>query len=105
MLSPRARGPIDLHLIVLLADLNVRVLRQIGHHLHRGKGGLSPGVGVKGGNPHQPVNAMLSPKIAVGIFPLDHNGGRLDPRLVRLLIVHDLIGKSLALGPTGVHAV
>ena len=48
---------------------------------------------------------MLPPEIAVGVLPLDHDGGRLDPRLVPLLVVHNLVGEAVALGPAGVHAV
>ena len=93
MLAAGAAGPVDLHLDVLGADLDLHVLGQVGHDLHRGEGGLPPGVGVKGGHPHQAVH------------PLDHNGGRLDARLVPVLIVHDLIGEAVAFGPAGVHAV
>ena len=48
---------------------------------------------------------MLPAEIAVGVLALDHNGGGLDARLVALLIVHDLIGEAVALGPAGVHPV
>ena len=48
---------------------------------------------------------MLPSQVAVGVLPLHHDGGRLDARLVPLLVVHDLIGKAVALGPAGVHAV
>ena len=105
MLAAGTAGPVDLHLDVLGADFDLHVLGQVGHDLHRGEGGLPPGVGVKGGHPHQSVHPVLSPQVAVGVLPLDHDGGRLDARLVPVLVVHDLIGEAVALGPAGVHAV
>ena len=105
MLASGAGGAVDLHLDVLRPDLHLYILRQVWHNLHRGEGGLPPGVGVKWGHPHQAVNAVLSPEVAIGVLPLDHNGGRLDPRLVAVLIVHDLIGKTVTLCPAGVHPV
>ena len=105
MLSAGAGGPVDLHLDVLGADVDLHILGQVGHHLHRGKGGLPPGVGVEGGHPDQAVDAVLPTEVAVGVLPLDHNGGRLNARLVPLLIVHQLVGEAPALGPACVHPI
>ena len=105
MLAASAGRAVDLHLDVLRPDLDLHILRQVGHDLHRGEGGLPPGVGIKWRYPHQAVDTVLSPEVAVGVLPLDHNGGRLDARLVTVLIVHDLIGKAVALRPAGVHPI
>ena len=105
VLAAGAAGPVDLHFNVLGADLNVRVLGQVGHDLHRGKGGLAAGVGVKGGDPDQPVHPVLAPEVAVGVFPLNHNGGGFEAGFVPLLVVHNFIGKAVALCPAGVHPV
>ena len=105
MLAAGAAGAVDLHLDVLRADLHLHVLGQVGHDLHGSEGGLAAGIGVKGRDTHQTVHAVLTPQVAVGVLALDHNGGRLDARLVAVLIVHDLVGKAVALGPAGVHTV
>ena len=51
------------------------------------------------------MDAVFPAKIAVGILALDHNGGGFQAGFVALLIVHDLIGEAVALGPAGVHPV
>ena len=105
MLAAGAAGPVDLHLDVLVPDLHLVVILDLGHDLHGGEGGLPPGVGVKGRDPHQPVDAVLALQEAVGVVPLDGNGCGLDARLVSVLIVQDLVGEVVALRPAGVHAV
>jgi hypothetical protein len=54
---------------------------------------------------HQPVHAVLTLEVAIGVVPLDEDGRGLDARLVAVLVVQQLIGKAVALGPTGIHAV
>ena len=105
MLAAGAAGPVDLHLNVLLPDLHLVVILDLGHDLHRGKAGLPAGVGIKGRHPDQPVDAVLTLQKAVGVIPLDGNGRGLDARLVAVLIVQDLIGEVVALRPAGVHPV
>ena len=105
MLAAGAAGPVDLHLDVLVPDLHLVVVLDLGHDLHGGEGGLPPGVGVKGGHPDQPVDAVLAFQQAVGVLPLDGDGRGLDARLVPVLVVQDLIGEIVALGPAGVHPV
>ena len=103
MLAAGAGGAAGLHLDVLGPDLHLDVVGQLRHDLHRGKGGLPPGVGVKGGHPHQPVHAVLAPQKAVGVLPLDGDGGGLDARLVALFIVEGGALEVVTLGPAGVH--
>ena len=105
MLAAGAAGPVDLHLNVLLPDLHLVVILDLGHDLHRGKAGLPAGVGIKGRHPDQPVDAVLTLQKAVGVIPLDGDGRGFDARLVAVLIVQDLVDKAVALGPAGVHPV
>ena len=106
VLTARAGGAVDLHFIVLGPDLEVLgVILDLGNHFDGGKRGLPPGVGVKGGHPHQPVDAVLPLQEAVGVFAGDHDGGGLDSGLVALLVVQDLIAKAVTLRPSGVHPV
>ena len=105
MLAAGAAGPVDLHLDVLVPDLHLVVILNLRHDLHRGKAGLPAGVGVKGRDPHQPVDAVLALQKAVGVVPLDGDGRGLDARLIPVLVVQDLVGEVVALRPAGVHPV
>ena len=51
------------------------------------------------------MNAVLALQKAVGVLPLDGDGGGLDARLVPVLVVQDFIREALPLHPAGVHAV
>ena len=51
------------------------------------------------------MDAVLALQIAVGVFALNKDGGGLDTRLVTGLVVHELVGVAVALGPAGVHPV
>ena len=66
---------------------------------------MPPAGGVKGGDPDQPVDAVLALQKAVGVLALDHNGGALDAGLVPVQIVHhpDLV--AVPVGPHVVHPV
>ena len=105
MLAAGAGGPVDLHLDILVPDLDLVVIFDLGHHLHRSKGGLPAGVGVKGRDPHQTVHAVLALQKAIGILALDGDGRGLDARLVTVFIVEDLVGELMPLRPAGVHPV
>ena len=105
MLAAGAGGPVDLHLDVLLPDLHGVVVLHLRHNLNGGEGGLAAGVGVKGGNPDQPVDAVFTLQKAIGVFALNGDGGGLDAGLVAVLVVQDLVDEAMALGPAGIHAV
>ncbi len=105
VLAACAGGAVDLHLNVLRPDLHFFVVRQLRHDLHSGKAGLAAGVGIKGGDADQPVDAVLAFQQAVGVFALDGNNGGFDARLVAFFIVQGLPGKAVALRPAGVHTV
>ena len=105
VLAAGAGGPVDLHLDVLLPDLHGVVVLHLRHNLNGGEGGLAAGVGVKGGNPDQPVDAVFTLQKAIGVFALNGDGGGLDAGLVAVLVVQDLVDEAMALGPAGIHAV
>ena len=106
MLAAGTGGTVDLHLIVLGADLHIlAVVLDVGDDLDGGEGGLAAGVGVEGGDAHQPVDAVFTLQESVGVLALDHNVRGLQPGLVPFQIVQDLIGEAVALGPAGVHPV
>ena len=105
MLAACAGGTAGLHLDVLGPDLDLAVIVQLGHDLQGGEAGLTAGVGVKGANADETVDAVLTLEVAVGILTLDEDGGGLDARLVAGLVVHELVGIAVALGPAGIHPV
>ena len=49
--------------------------------------------------------AVLTLEVTIGVIPLNEDGCGLDARLIAVLIVQQLIGKAMPLGPAGVHAV
>ena len=51
------------------------------------------------------MHAILALEEAVGVLALDEDIGGLDAGGVAILIVHDLVGKAVALCPARVHAV
>ena len=105
VLAACAGAAAGLHFDVLRPDLDLAVVVQLRHDLQRGKAGLPPRVGVKGAHAHQPVHAVFALQIAIGVLALDEDSGGLDARLVAGLIVHQLVGVPVALGPAGVHPV
>ena len=105
VLAACAGGAACLHLDVLGADLDLAVVVQLRHDLQGGKAGLTAGVGVEGTDTDETVDAVLALEVAVGVLALDEDGGGLDARLVAGLVVHELIGVAVALGPAGIHTV
>ena len=105
MLAAGAAGTEHLHLDFLGTDLNFAVVLDFRHDLQGGKAGLPPGIGIEGAHPHQAVYAVFALEIAVGVVPLDEDGGGFDAGLVTVLIVQQLVGEPVALGPAGVHTV
>ena len=105
VLAACAGAAAGLHFDVLRPDLDLAVVVQLRHDLQRSEAGLASGVGIEGRNTHQTVNTVLALQIAVGILPLDEDGGGLDARLIAGLVVHELIGVAVALRPAGIHPV
>ena len=104
MLAAGTGGAEHLHLDILRADVHLYIVGNLRHDLQRGEGGLTPGGGVKGGDPDQPVHAVLTLEVAVGILTLDGNGGALEAGLVAVQVVQRLAHVAVALRPAGVHA-
>ena len=106
MLAARTRRAEHLHLVIIRLDLEITgIIRDIRDDLDRGKRGVTAAGGIKRRNTHQTVHARLTLEEAVGVFALDDDIGGLEAGLFAVLIVHDLIGKAVALGPPGIHAV
>ncbi len=105
LLSAGARGAVDLHLDILVAQLDLAVVGDLGHDLDRGEGGVAASGGVERGDAHQTVDAVLALEEAVGVLALDHDGRALQPGLVAVEIVHQLDLVAVALGPHIIHAV
>jgi hypothetical protein len=65
---------------------------------------MSAGVGVKGGYPHEPVNARLGLEVSVGELAADGKGHTLDPCLLAPLVIGDLRAPPLPLTVAEIHA-
>ena len=107
MLAAGAGGTVNLHLNVLVPDLHiVGGVLNFRNHLHRRKGGLPPGVGVKGRHPHQPVHPVFPPSESRRHFPPPRRCPPIfSPASSPLLVVQDLVGVAVGLRPAGIHPV
>ena len=105
VLAAGAGGAVDLHFDILRPDLHLFIVRQLRHDFHSGKAGLTAGVGVKGRDADQTVNAVFAFQQAVGIFAFNGDDGRLDARLVALFVVQRFPRKAVALRPAGIHPI
>jgi hypothetical protein len=71
--------------------------------LDAGERRLPAALVVVGGDPDQPVRALLDRERPVGIRRVDGEGGRLDPGLLRVGGVEDVGRPAVALGVPQVH--
>ena len=106
MLTACAGGTEHLHLIVLRTDFHIlRIVFDVRNDFNGGEGGLTAGIGIKGRHTNQAVDTVLSLQEAISILAFNEDVGGFQSRLVAFLIVHDLIGKAVALRPAGIHPV
>ena len=103
VLAAGTRGAEDVHLDVLLPDVDLDRVVDVGIDEDRGERGVPAGLGVVGRDPDQPVDALLRLQVAVGVLALDLDGDRLDPRLFARQEVEDRDLKPVPLGPPDVH--
>ena len=104
MLAAGAAGPEGVDADILFVEIDVDGVVEFRHDHHRGEGGVAAAAGVKGRDPHQPVDAELGPHIAVGIAPLDEDGDTLGAGLVARQDIEDIGAEALAFRPAQVHA-
>ena len=105
LLAARAGRAVHVHLDVLVAQLDLAVLGDLGHDLHGGERRVPAAGGVKRADAHEAVDAVFALEEAVGVLAFDHDRRALDAGLVAVEIVHELDGVAVALGPHVVHAV
>ena len=75
MLAAGALGPICVDTKVLLAYLDIRLVTEVGHDIHACEAGVSPGIGVKWADPHQPMNTPLGFESSVCAITFDRECG------------------------------
>ncbi len=105
VLAAGTRGAVDLHLDIFGADIHLDGVVQLRHDFQRSKAGLAAGVGVKGRDAHQTVDAILALEQAVGVGALDHDGSTLQTGLIAVLIVQHFHGHAVGLCPLAVHTI
>jgi hypothetical protein len=76
-LPARTRRPVDVHPDLVVAHHHLDVLH-LGDHRHRRKGRVSALRRVEGRDADEAVHADLALEVAVGVFPGDGDGRRLD---------------------------
>ena len=100
---PHAARPVGVDAEVLLVDLDLDVVRQLGPDVDRGERGVAAGRLVERRDAHEPVDAGFGRHQAERVVAADGEGGALEARLVARLVVHDLAAEAAALGPAQVH--
>ena len=105
MLSAGAAAPVGVDTQVFFVDLHVQVFLNIRHDIQRHKGSLPFSLGIEGGNPHQPVHALLGFQITIGICSVDLESHRLDSGFLPIQVIQHFHGKAPALRPAVVHPV
>ena len=103
MLAAGAGRAEDVHLDVLLADVDLDGVVDVGIDEHRGERGVPPRLGIVRRDPDQPVDALLRLEVAVGVFALDLDRDRLDARLFPRQQVEHRDLEAVPLRPAHVH--
>ena len=103
VLTARARRAIGIDAQIGFVDLDVDVVVDLGIDPDAGEAGVAPRRAVVGADPDQPVDAAFGLQIAVGIFALDQDRRRLDPRLFARMMVDQIDLHPVALAPARVH--
>jgi hypothetical protein len=103
VLSALAASAHRLDLEVLLLDVDVDVVIDLGDDGHGGEGRLPTGLGVEGADADEPMDAVLRLEVAVGVLAADGDGGVLDACLVPRLPVEELDLEASPLAPPAVH--
>ena len=88
---------------VLVGDLDLDVLVDLGRHVDGSERGVPPLRRVEGRDPHQPVDAHLALQVSVGVVPDDVERGALDARLLAVLPLDELGLPAARLGEAHVH--
>ena len=104
VLAARAARSIGVDPQVLVVDVDVDVLGQLGPDVHRREGGMAPGGLIERRNAHEPMNAGFGRQQSVRVLPGDGEGDALQPGLVARLVVDDLALEPAALHPSQIHA-
>ena len=105
LLAACTGGTVNVHLDILVAQLDLVIVADLGHYLDRGKRGMAAAGRVKRRDAHKAVDTVLAFQEAVSVFALDHDGRAFDAGLVAVEIVHEFDGVAVAVGPHIVHAV
>jgi hypothetical protein len=88
---------------VLLLDLDLDVLVDLGPDEDGRERGVAAGRGVEGADAHEPVDPDLGREIAVRVLPVHEHGRALDAGLLAGLDVREVALEALAVAPPEVH--
>ncbi len=103
VLAALATGPERIHPHVFHFQIDLVGVRQLGHHVDRGKRGVATFVGVERGDPHQPMHAALGLGIPVGIVAADQQRHALGAGFLARLDIDHAHVKPAGLAPATIH--
>src|SRR5581483_1746650 len=104
VLSAGTARPVRIDAEVLVADLDLDLLLDVGKHEDRRERRLPPGIRVERRDADQAVDAGLGLRIAVRIRALDGERRALDARAFAGLLLEELGPEPAPLAPAEVHA-
>ena len=104
VLAARARGAVGVDAQVLVDQLDLDVVVDLGIDPDRCKAGLAPCIAVERRDAHEAMHARFGLQPAVGVRPLDLEGAGLDARLFAGAFLEPAHLESAAFGPARIHA-
>ena len=104
VLAAGAARPVGVDAQVVLVDLDIDVLGQLGPDVHGRERGVSPRRLIERRDAHQPVHARFGREQPVGVVAGHGERRALQPGFVARLIVDHLALEAAALGPPQIHA-
>src|SRR6185503_19764313 len=90
VLAAGARGAVGVDAQVLVDDVDLDVVVDLGIDVHRGVRGVAALGGVVRADAHQPVHAVLASEVAVGVGAAQRDGGAFDAGLFAVQPVEQL---------------
>src|SRR5690554_1403016 len=103
MLAASTAGPVCLDFKILWFYLNLYILLNLRHYIHRSKGSMPSARSIKRRNPHHTVDTPFPFQITIGIIPFNQECYTLDSCFITGLKIKGTYLITIAFRPTGIH--